>query len=155
MKQAGIMVRQGTAYLPVMAQTEHGVYMQAEPVFTADLTNESLTAALEQVTALGNPRVPHPSQEEWRRWKSPVLKAAKVRSWKQMAQGGAAYSIVWGDEEIVLYISHPEDPAKWRQAPVTTRVFSRNASLRTIVDSILEDVALHPDLLKTAEKHWT
>jgi len=143
---AAAIVRRGKAYLPVSAQTDMGVYVDYEPVFTANLTVDELTAAFEQVVAEGHPRIPHPTQEEWRRWKSPVLAAAGVQSWKQMAQGGASYSIEWGGDKVTLYISHPKDPHRWRDAPVETRVFPRDTPLRTIVETILEDVRSRPEL---------
>ncbi len=148
---AGILIRQGKAYVPVYAQTEMGVYMHAEPVFVTNLTVEELTAALEQVVAIGHPGIPHPTQEEWRRWRSPVLKVAGVRSWKEMAQGGVSYGISWSDKETKLYISHVEDPAQWRRAPVMERVFPKDTSLRTLVEAILEDVGSHPELLAGGE----
>ncbi len=144
----GLIVRHGKAYVPVEAQTDTGLYMDAEPVFVADLTPEELQAALERAIAAGHPRIPHPTQEQWRHWRSPVLKAAKVRSWKQMATGSASYTITWSEQNVKLYISHVVDPAKWRQARPTERVFPPGTELAVLVEAILEDVRAHPQLLE-------
>ncbi len=143
-----LIVRHGKAYVPVQAQTDTGLHVAAEPVFVAELTPEGLRVALERAVAAGHPRIPHPTQEEWRHWRSPVLKAAKVRSWKQMATDGAGYTITWSEQSTKLYISHVDNPAKWRQAQPTARVFPPRTELAVLVEAILEDVRAHPQLLE-------
>ncbi len=60
-----ISIRLGKAYLPVLAKTDTGLFIPIEPVYTADLTLDSLSAAMERVRAAGHPPMPHPSPKEW------------------------------------------------------------------------------------------
>jgi len=127
---------------------EGGGYLAIEPVFTADLTVDSLTAAFEQVIAAGHPQIPTPTKEEMQRRKDPILKAAGVSSWKRLAQGGASYTIEWKEDTITLYISRLDRKGRFEVDPAKTRTFAQDTSLRTIVEAILEDVRSRPELLE-------
>lgn len=147
-KVAGAIVRRGKAYLAVDAHMEGGGYLAIEPVFTAELTVDSLTAAFEQVIAEGNPEIPTPTKEEMQRREDPILKAAGVRSWKELAKGGAAYTILWEEDTITLYISRLDRKGRFEVDPAKTRTFAKDTPLRTIVEAILEDVHSRPELLE-------
>lgn len=151
-KVAGAIVRRGKAYLAVEAHMEGGGYLSIEPVFTADLTVDSLTAAFEQVIAAGHPKIPALTGEEIDRRKDPILEAAGVRSWKELAKGGADYTIVWEEDTITLYISRLDRKGRFEVDPAKTRTFAKDTPLRTIVEAILEDVRSRPELLETDSK---
>jgi len=145
-KIAGVVVRRGKAYLPVKAQIESGLYLDIEPVFTANLTVEELTASFEKIVAIGHPQIPKPTKEEMQKRKDPVLKAAGVRSWKELAQDGASYAIEWSDDVITLYVSRLDRKGRFEVDPAKTRVFPKDTHLRAIVEAILEDVHSRPEL---------
>lgn len=147
-KVAVAIVRRGKAYLAVLAKIEGGPYLMVEPVFTADLTVHSLTAAFEQVIAAGHPQIPSPTKEEMQRRKGPILKAAGVSSWKKLAKNGASYSIEWREDTIILYISRLDRKGRFEVDPAKTRTFPKQTRLRTIVETILEDVRSRPELLE-------
>ena len=145
---AGAIVRRGKAYLAVDAHMEGGGYLAIEPVFAADLTIDSLTAAFEQVIAIGNPQIPTPTKEEMQKRGDPILKAAGVRSWKELAKGGASYTIEWKEDTITLYISRLDRKGRFEVDPAKTRTFPKETPLRTIVEAILEDIRSRPELLE-------
>lgn len=150
---AMMFVRQGKAYLPVMALTEYGVLIGIEPVYTAALTLEALLAALEKVLAAGHPRIPHPTQEEWRRLSriDPVLRAAKVKSWRAFSQHSVVYTIGWTEQAVVIYISQLDHLGRAEYASAKKLSFPKETPLRAIVEAILEDVRSRPEL-QTAEE---
>jgi hypothetical protein len=147
MNLAELIIRQGKAYVPVMAPTDVGLTVQVEPVFVSDLTVESLLNALEQALNTVHPLVRQPTREEWGRWRSPVHKAAGVRSTKQMLKGAADYVIYWRDDETLMYSSHAGEATRWQdttdEAPQS---FPKDVPLRTLVEAILSDVEKHPEL---------
>lgn len=148
---AMIFVRQGKAYLSVMALTEHGVLIGIEPVYTAALTSEALLTALEKVLAAGHPRIPHPTEEEWRRLRDPVLRAARVKSWRAFSQHSVVYTIGWTEQAVIVYISQLDHLGRAEFASAKKLSFSKDMPLRTIVEAILEDVGSHPELLAGSE----
>lgn len=150
---AMIFVRKGKAYIPVLALTECGVLMGIEPVYTAALTLEDLLAALEKVLAAGHPQIPHPTQEEWRRLsrKDPILRAAKVKSWRAFSQHSVVYMIGWTEQAVVVYISQLDRLGRAEFASAKKLNLAKDTALRTIVEVILEDVNSRPELLAGSE----
>ena len=148
---ARMFVRQGKAYLPVMALTEHGVLLGIEPVYVAPLTLEALVAALEKVIAAGHPRIPHPTREEWPRLDSPLLRAAKVKSRRAFFQHCVSYDISWTEQAVTVYIMQPDHLGRAEYASAKKLSFTKDTPLRTIVEAILEDVSSHPELLAGSE----
>jgi len=144
-----VFVRQGKAYLPVMAQTEAGLFSGIEPVYTTHLTLEALHAALEKVFVAGHPRIPHPTQEEWRRLsrENPILRAARVKSWREFSQHSAVYSIEWTDQAVNVYISQLDHLGRAEYSSAKKLGLSKDIPLRAIVEAILEDVSSRPELL--------
>jgi hypothetical protein len=142
----GIYVWQGKAYLPVQARTELGVWMDTEPVYVADVTTEELLSAVQKILMAGHLQVPHPTREEWRRHKDPVLTATGARNWKELARTGASYSIRWNDEGIRVSMSRLDKDGKWEFDPEKLRVFPPNTALEDIVAVILEDVRLRAEV---------
>jgi len=150
---AMIYVRQGKAYLPVMALTEVGLLAGIEPVYTVPLTLEDLVAALEKVIAAGHPRIPHPTQEEWPRLlrEDPVLRAAKVKSWRAFSQHSVFYMIGWTEQAVIVYVSQLDHLGRAEFASAKKLSFPKETPLRTIVEAILEDVRSRPELQATEE----
>jgi hypothetical protein len=97
MLEIGFYVRDGNAYLPQMARTEAGFYLDTEPVEVAAVNNtQQLASALQNLIARGNPVVPTPSRRAFPR--PVVLRYAKVRSWKQFEKGSAYWMLSKRDD---------------------------------------------------------
>jgi len=141
-----VIIRQGKAYVETYARTNEGVYMAMDPIYTVSLSVTELTEALEKVYKSGNKLIPHPSQEELRHRPDPVLKAAKVKSWKKLAQGSATYGIAWGLDGVLLEMSKLDKNWRVVQTSATTRKFDSNVSFEEIAQTILNDVRSRPDV---------
>jgi len=150
---AMMFVRQGKAYLPVMAQTEAGLFMGIEPVYMAELTIEDLVAALEKVLTAGHPRVAHPTQEEFRHLRKtcPILRAARVKSWREFSQRSVVYDIDWTERAVIVYASQLDHLGRTEYASAKKLSFSKETPLRTIVEAILEDMRSRPELQAAEE----
>ena len=142
----GISVWRGKAYLPVEARIESGMWMDVEPVYTAGLNAEELLSAIEKVLAAGHPRLPDPTREEMRQRKDPVLRAARGRSWKELARTGASYTVGWTDKEIQVTMSRLDKKGRWEYDPDKMHTFPVDTPLQDIVDVILEDIQSRPEV---------
>lgn len=150
-----ITVRQGKAYLPTLYRSEkYHLHASREPVLVADLTLESLLAAIEHMKARGNPSIELPEDpEEWRRWvrkamrQGPELKAAGVKSWKEFGQKARAYGIDWTDEKVIVHMSEPFAKGGFTFNRSGTLEFPADIPLRTIVEVILANIRSNPELL--------
>jgi len=147
-KVAGMMVRKGKGYIPTEALIEGGPYVCVEPVYTVSLNAHEIVQALEQVITAGHPKFPNLAREEWQKRKDPVLKAAGVKSWKELAKGGASYTIEWSEDAVMLYISRLDQKGRFETDPTRTRTFPKSMPLALIVEVVLDDIRSRPELLK-------
>ena len=145
MKTIGVFIHKARAYVPTVARLETGLYQQIAPVHTANLTVDELTEALEQAVAAGHPRLPLFSEEELKRYRNPLLKAAGVRSMKALIECGASYTIEWAGDAVMLYLSARDKKGQFIYGPEIR--FPLDSSVRPIAKAILEDVSKHPEAL--------
>lgn len=146
----GIYVWRGKAYLPVQGQFESGIYVDLEPVYVAELTLDGLMAAVQKVVAAGIPRLPEPTEEEWRKRKSPILTATKARNWKELARAGASYDIVWRETQIRVNMSRLDKQGRWEFDPTKVRIFPPDTPLEEIIAVILADIRTRPEVWEAA-----
>jgi hypothetical protein len=146
---AGVIVRKGKGYVPTEALIERGPYVLAEPVYTVNLNAHEIVQALEQVIATGHPKFPNLTRKEWQKREDPVLKAAGVKNWKELAKRGASYTIEWSEDCVMLYISQLDHKGRFETDPAKTRTFPRDVPLALVVEAVLDDIRSRPELLNT------
>jgi hypothetical protein len=143
---AGIIVRNGRGYVPTEAVVEGGPYILVEPIYTVNLTAREVIEALKSVIDAGHPEFSSLTHEEWQRRKDPILEVAGVRSWKELAKGGASYTIEWSEDSVTLYVSRLDHKGRFEVDPTKTNTFPRQTPIETIVGAILKDVRSRPEL---------
>jgi hypothetical protein len=147
-KMFNLYIRSGKAYIPSMAKSDVGVYIEIEPVAVVDLKFDDLLAAIGNSVQKGNPTIPHPSWDEMKTLPQPVLKAAKVRSWRQFVQKVKVYSIEQNANGFELkYFERAKKGNGFFSDNSRTKKFSRDTALQEIVQAVLLDVQEHPELL--------
>jgi hypothetical protein len=88
-----LYLRNGTAYVPTVAQTEAGFFLDIDPVEVVPaIDTEALRNAVKQAIGRGNPRVPTPTRAAFP--KPVVLRYAKVKSWSTFEKGCSNWTIV-------------------------------------------------------------
>jgi hypothetical protein len=141
----GLIVRQGKAYLGTHALVDVGLYLIIEPIYTVGLTLDEIAESMEKVCSQGNPSVPRPTPEELKKRIDPLLKAAKVGSWRKLRQGGVAYSVSVKSDKVIVDMSKEGD--KYFSWDVTRqRTLSTKATMREVAQIILDDVQTRPDV---------
>ncbi len=143
---ANVIIRKRRAYVPSSGRTPDGIDILIEPVYVTDLTPSEIISALQKVIEAGIPRIATPSREEWQRRKDPLLAAAGVRSWKELAKGGQSYAILWEPAGIRLVPSALDAKGRWVDDCSQARTFPTETPLATIVEAILEDARSRPEL---------
>ena len=111
-----VYVRKDAAFVPDVAKTEAGFYLDVEPVKTVKLEDFSaLAGAIDLVMAKGNPTVPTPTRGGFP--KPVILKPAGVESWNAFVERGACYTIFIGQGEIEIAETGRNDVGEWVDAP--------------------------------------
>jgi hypothetical protein len=91
-----IYLRKGMAFVPTVAQTEAGYYLNINPVEVIPAIDaDGLRRAVEQVIGRGNPRVPTPTRAAFP--KPVMLEYAKVKSWAAFEKDCINWNIVEKD----------------------------------------------------------
>src|SRR5882672_2271708 len=91
-----VYLRNGIAFIPTVAQTDAGFFLDIDPVAVISATDaEALQDPIKQAMGRGNPKVPTPTRAAFP--KPVVLKYAKVKSWSAFEKGCLNWTIVVED----------------------------------------------------------
>ena len=136
-------LRSGIVYVPTVAKTEAGFYMNREPMSVVAATNtEALRYALRDAMGKGNPTIPTPARNAFPR---PVLlKYSGAKSWSAFARGASQWSIEEeeGRYQIVGYRTHRD--GYWVQDPEQKIELPTGSARDQVIDrmiAILQDAA--------------
>lgn len=84
-------IHRGIAYIPVLAKTEAGFYLQVDPAVVVEVEDtKSFETALKHAIARGNPIVPTPNPDALP--EPDMHKRAGVKSWSQFEKEAAYWS---------------------------------------------------------------
>ena len=145
-KKAELIVRKRKGYVPAIGQSQNGIYVLIDPVFTVDLNAQDIMGAFERALTFGHPVLPHATAEEWRKRVDPILTAAKVKSWKKLAQGSASYGFYWDPDTVTIDMSRLDRQGRFESDPTKRRVLPKDTPLRDLVEIIMEDIRSRPEL---------
>jgi hypothetical protein len=131
-----LYLRKGTAYVPTVAQTEAGFFLDTEPVEVVSAGDvEALRRAIKQAIGRGNPRVSTPTRAAF---PAPVvLKYAKVKSWSTFEKGCSNWTIVEKDGLYQFKRGRKRPDRGWEADPAQVEVLPPG----TGVDEIAQRVA--------------
>jgi len=135
-----IYIFQGKAYIPSQVRWHSGPFMDTEPVQVVDISSETLKSVILDHLNRGCPTIPQPSGEELKARKDPIISATGARSWRQLAQEGASYTIEFGEGGIQLDISRLDPQGRWEYDPEKTNHFPSETPLDKILTLILNDI---------------
>jgi len=138
---AAIYLLKGKAYLPTQVRFEMEGSIDSEPVYCCDIHPTEIVKALEIVLETQKQRLPlqESMKEIYEQAASVILRATKLRSWKQLAKVSASYMIVWDQDKIALSISQLDSKGRFEFPKSKKQVFPKNTSLDKLVEVILRD----------------
>jgi len=140
-----VYVRKGTAFVPNVARTEAGFLLDVEPVRVVKLSDlQSLASAIEQAMAAGNPRVPTPTRDEYK--KPFLIGLAGVRTWKAFERTGACFTVFRSNDELEITETARNDDGEWVDAPSLNQKLSPTAPASEIARRIAERTSQRADL---------
>lgn len=135
-----ITVRNEKSYIPISGKTDSGIFVGIEPIYVCDLSVEEMAQNLQKVREAGHPPVRIETPEDRKKYSDMMLKATKIRSWKELARTGISYMIVWSDEIVRIQMSRLDKKGRWEFDPEKRRELPIETPSKEIVKIILEDV---------------
>lgn len=135
---ASIFIWNGKAYFPVLGKTNVGFFWDTDQLLVSDLTFEQMSLAFEKIIKIGNPSIPHPSQEEFRK-RTPLQMTLKMTSYKKMAREGVICTVIdWGKENIGVAFSPPDATDIQNIDYKNQKEFDLNTSTKTLLEYVIE-----------------
>jgi len=140
-----VYFRAGRFFVPVVARTDAGYYLDIEPVGVSAVDDAgALTALLQQVIDAGNPPVPAPLRGQFPR--PVILGPAGVKSWAAFERTSVCWTITSvGREHLVAATGRAPD-GRWRDDPTHTATVAADAGVAGIASAILRQVTARDDL---------
>ena len=127
----------GRAFIPDVAKTEAGFFLDVEPVRTVELGDlPALAAALDQAMANGNPLVQTPARSSFP--KPVVLKLAGVKNWNTFMKRARCFTILRGESEIEIAEAGRDEKGAWIESPSLHQGFSLRTSSLELARHIVE-----------------
>lgn len=141
-----VYVRKGTAFVPNVAQTEAGFFLDVEPVRVARVDDvRSLASAIEQAMVAGNPQAATPTRAAFP--KPVILKPAGVKNWSAFVERGACFTVFRGEAELELTETSRNDDGEWVDAPSLSQTLPADALAGDIAQRIAERASQRADLM--------
>jgi hypothetical protein len=123
-----LYLRSGTVYLPTVARTEAGYYIDSEPVEAVSINDaEALRRAIKNSISKGNPVVPTPTRAA--SVEPVVLKYARVESWPAFEKGTLLWRIVEKSGNYHIKQGRKRLDKGWEDDPAKTEALPSGSTL--------------------------
>jgi hypothetical protein len=134
-----IYLRNRTAFIPTVAQTDAGFYLDVDPVGVVSATDtEAMQHAVKQVIGRGNPKVPTPTRAAFP--KPVVLKYAKVKSWPAFERGCLYWTIVEKDGVYHVIQGRKRSDRGWEDDPKRSEALPPGTGIDEIAQRVASSV---------------
>ncbi|QQO21022.1 hypothetical protein JJB98_14395 [Bradyrhizobium diazoefficiens] len=134
-----IYLRNRTVFIPTVAETDAGFYLDEDPVEVVSVTDtEALQHAVKQVIGRGNPKVPTPTRAAFP--KPVVLKYARVKSWPAFERGCLYWTIVKKDGVHHLIQGRKRADRGWEDDPERIESLPPGAGIDEVAQRVTSSV---------------
>ena len=132
-----VYVVEGRAYIPTVARTEAGFFLDVDPVAQAPLSDRTLLLkTFEETLARGTPTVPTPPPGAFP--KPVVLVPMRLRSWSALMKKGDCVSVfpLKGGYEVIA--SKTDTKGRWSDDPDSKITLKEDRWIEKFVDYVLK-----------------
>jgi hypothetical protein len=134
-----IYLRNRTAFIPTVAQTDAGFFLDVEPVEVVSATDtEALRHAVKQAIGRGNPKVPTPTRAAFP--KPVVLKYAKVKSWSAFEKGCLNWTVVEKDGVYHVKPGRKRPDRGWEDDPTRIETLPPGTGIDEVAQRVASSV---------------
>jgi hypothetical protein len=134
-----VYVRKGMVFIPNVARTDAGFYVDIDPVAVVESAiRQSVIDAIKAAVVRGNPRIDSPKRATFP--KPVVLSYAKVKSWAAFEQGASCWIISNAESTFQLRPQRTNPSGGWEDEPAKVRIFSGSAALDELANAIADQI---------------
>ena len=134
-----VYLRKGTVFVPTVAKTDAGFFIDVEPVAVVESTNrQEIISAIKAAIGSGNPIVATPTRAEFP--KPVVLKYANVKSWATFEKNAFCWTVKKNASAFELHSPRMNVPKPWEEGPAKIETFDTEAAIDVLSCSIADQV---------------
>jgi hypothetical protein len=130
-----LYLRNGVVYIPTVARTEAGYFMDIDPVEVVSAADgDALRHAIKEAINKRNPTVPTPTRAAFP--KPVVLKYAKVKSWSAFEKGTLPWTIEEKDGRYNIKPGRKRPDRGWEDDPERVESLPPGITLEAVADRV-------------------
>ena len=130
-----LYIRNGIVYVPTVAKTEAGFYLDIDPVRTVPIGESNrLQAAIAAAMSAGNLAIPTPSYGAFP--KPVILKHAAVRSWSAFERSATYWRISEKDGRYCFGPGRRAADRGWEDDPANEELLPAEATVDTVAQRV-------------------
>lgn len=134
-----VYLRKGVIFVPTVAKTDAGFFMDIDPVTVVDSANhEGVVDAIKATISKGNPTVATPTRGTFP--KPVVLPYANVKSWVTFEKNAFCWKISRNELGFQLRPQRKNFAGGWEDDPGQSRSFDGERSVDELASSIADQV---------------
>jgi hypothetical protein len=134
-----IYLRKGTVFIPTVARTDAGFYMDIDPVEIVESGNRSrIVDAIKSSIVKGNPIVETPTRAAFP--KPVVLKYTNVKSWGTFEKNAFCWTIKKNGTVLELHSPHMDSFRGWDADPAKIETFKGESAIDEMANSVADQV---------------
>ena len=134
-----LYLRGGVVYVPTVAETEAGVFLDIEPVELAPVTDtEAVRRAVKYAFDRGNPKIPTPIRATFP--KPVVLKYGKLKSWSAFERGCTNWTIVETNGSYQIKQGRKLADRGWEDDPAQIEILPSGIRVDEVVSRVAASV---------------
>ena len=120
------------AYVPTVAKTEAGFFLDVEPIEAVSIADrQQIQAALKRAILSGNPTVPTPDRETLS--KSAVLRYANARTWASFEKRASCWEITKRADQYVVQRMKRRSDRGWEDDPSNAEALPLDIAIDELV----------------------
>jgi hypothetical protein len=138
--KCSLFVRNGTAYIPTLAKTEAGYYMDIDPVVVVSVSDsEAFAKSILETIARGHPKIPTPTRDVgFPQWVVP--KYAKLKSRSAFEKGATYWNLAERDGAYTIEEWQKREQGGWLPDPSKVERLPPGTSLNNAAQRFVERV---------------
>jgi hypothetical protein len=129
------------AYIPSHASYP-SIVVQTDPIYITSLDQKEMKPAIKAARESGWTELQEPESRDQllKEANNVLLRATKLRNWKQLARSGPAYMIAWTHTVIRLSASCLDKRGRYEFPKSKEQIFPVDTPLELVIQAILVDV---------------
>ncbi|MBP1152672.1 hypothetical protein [Methylocaldum sp. RMAD-M] len=134
-----VYLRKGIVFVPTVAKTEAGFFLDIDPVAVLESSDrQQVSEAIKAAILKGNPTVPTPTRAAFP--KPVVLNYANVKSWATFERNAYCWKVTGKDSAFQLCPQRKNPSGGWEDDPTNAETFNGRTAIDELANAVADKV---------------